>query len=352
MLAETAVTIPRARTYLGHMKRFAGLGLLVALGLSAWAGSGRAGAAVVQRGKATRVHRSSRLLMGGRVRCTASVRASVEVGQSASVALVLRNVSRRPVKVLSWVFSATAVVKAADGTTYDPNEYDAGLPGIPPPIPVKLRPGAKMLERRVDVPVRWRGPLRITPKCLGKPLPVLRVWVTSPGAPSDESAAVDAVVAGSGHLLDACRPQTPGVPVDGQIDPPTGSAPPMSAQCSLSISPDRAFWVAQVLVLVPPGLQGVQVFQPYELLWPLGSLVGLSSSPPYEAIAWEFVVTRDKATPVAASSLAATNSSGQTAPFFDWHRSGWRQDGTGSCGGTGFAFGGRGPSVEFISACP
>lgn len=126
----------------------------------------------------------------------------------------------------------------------------------------------------------------------------------------------------------------------------------MSAQCSLSISQDRTFWVAQVLVLVPPDLSGVQVFQPYELLWPLGSFVGLTSSPPYEAIAWEFVVTRDKAIPVAASSLAATNSSSQTAPVFDWHRSGWRQDGAVSCGGTGFAFGSRNPAVEFISVCP
>ena len=338
------------------MKRLAGMGLLVAiaLGLSAWAGSTRANAGLVKLRKAApaRMQRSSRLLLGGRVRCTATVRATVQVGQSASVALVLRNVSKRPVKYSSWLFSESAVVRAPDGTVYDPNAYTAGLPSIPPPIPSKLRPGAKALERRVDVPVRWRGPLRITPECLGKALPALRVWVTSPGPPSDESAAIDEVVAASGNLLDGCRPQTPGTPVDGQIAPPSGTAPPMDAQCSVSITPDRTFWVAQVLVLVPPDLQGVQVFQPYELLWPLGSLVGLASSPPYEAIAWEFVVTRDKATPVAASSLAATNSSSQTAPFFHWHRSGWRQDGTGSCGGTGFAFGGRGPSVEFISACP
>jgi len=276
----------------------------------------------------------------------------VQIGQSATVKLVVRNVSKRPVKVYGGVFGASALVRAADGTTYDPSEYLRGLPGIPPPIPTKLRPGAKMPEGRIAIPVRWRGPLRITPSCLGKALPALHVWVVAAGPPADETAAVDEVVAASGHLLDGCRPQTPGVPVDGQIYPPSGTAPPMSAQCSLSISPDRAFWVAQVLVLVPPDLPGVQIFQPYELLWPLGSLVGLTSSPPYEAIAWEFVVTRDKATPVAASSLAATNSSSQTAPFFDWHRSGWRQDGTGSCGGTGFAFGGRGPSVEFISACP
>ena len=176
-----------SRRTVGQMKRLAGFGLLLALalGLSAWAGSGRADAALIRQRKAPRAHerRSSRLVLHGRVLCTATVRSTVEIGQSASVKLVVRNVSRRPVEVYGGVFAAQSVVRAADGTTYDPSEYDTGLPGIPPPIPSKLRPGAKKLEGRINVPVRWRGPLRITPKCLGTPLPVLRVWVTSPGAP-------------------------------------------------------------------------------------------------------------------------------------------------------------------------
>ena len=84
----------------------------------------------------------------------------------------------------------------------------------------------------------------------------------------------------------------------------------MNAECSLSLDSEGSFLVAQVLVVTPPGLTGVQVFQPYETLWPNGQFVGLSSSPPYEAIAWAFVVTRDKAVPVAAASLTATNPSG------------------------------------------
>ena len=125
----------------------------------------------------------------------------------------------------------------------------------------------------------------------------------------------------------------------------------MSAQCSLSVSSEGTFLVAQVLVLVPPGLPGVQVFDPYETLWPNGHLAALTANPPYEAIAWEFVVTREGAIPVAAATLTASNSTGQIVPFYYWTGTGWQQQGTGSCGGTAFAWGGTGPEIEFISAC-
>jgi hypothetical protein len=178
--------------------------------------------------------------------------------------------------------------------------------------------------------------------------------VTAPGPPADESTAIDEVVAASGHLLGQCRPQTPGVPVYGQIDAPNWSARSMSAECSLSVSSEGPFWVAQVLVLIPPGLAGVQIFEPYETLWPSGRPAGLAGNPPlpYEAIAWQFVVTKDKATPVAAATVTASNSSSQAARSWDWTGSGWRSQGSADCGGTTFAWGGRGPLLEFISACP
>ena len=125
----------------------------------------------------------------------------------------------------------------------------------------------------------------------------------------------------------------------------------MSAQCSLSVSSEGTFLVAQVLVLVPPGLTGVQIFDPYETLWPNGQFVSLTASPPYEAIAWEFVVTREEAIPVAAATLTASNSTGQIAPFYYWTGTGGQLQGSGSCGGTAFAWGGTGPYIEFISAC-
>lgn len=332
------------------MKALAGVGALVAItfGLFAGMGSQRANASVGW----PPTESSSRLLDGGRLLCTATVKPHVQLGQNVEVKLTLHNRSKRATKVSLWVFSAQMVVKTADGTTYDTSAPYRALPGIPPPIPRKLRAGATIHPGPVALTVRWRGPLQITPECLGKPLPTLSVGVVAPWPGPDKSAAVGQVVAAAGHLLDHCRPQTSGVPVDGQIDPPSGTAPPMQAQCSVTITSAGRFLVAQVLVLTPPGLTGVQVFQPYESLWPLDGLDPLTASPPYEAIAWEFVVTRERATPVAASSLAATNpSSSGTVPFFDWSSTGGQSGGSESCGGTGFAWGGNGPEVEFISAC-
>jgi hypothetical protein len=194
----------------------------IALGLSVWAGGQRAEAArPLEPVNSTPTSSSTRLFLGGRIRCTATVNADVEVGHAVSVGFTVHNVSKRPA-------------------------------------------------------------------------------------------------------------------------PPAGSAPPMSAQCSVSISSEGGFWVAQVLVLVPPGLPGVRVFQPYETLWPASRFVPLASGPPYAAIAWEFVLTRDGAMPVAASPLVASKDSPQTAPFFDWDGMSWRLDGTGTCGGTGFASGALG----------
>jgi len=335
------------------MKRLAGMSVLVALaaGLSVWAGSRQANASVMEA-KSSAATVSSTRLLGRRLRCTASVRAEVEPGQAISVKLAIHNRSKRTVEVKLWVFSAQIVLRAGDGTVYDSRALLAGLPGIPPPIPTKLRPGKSVRLGAVKVPVRWSGPLRITPECMGKPLPVLRVAVAPSAPPADQTTAVDEVVAASAHLLDQCRPQTPGVPVYGQIDPPAGNAPPLDAQCSLTLNSEGTFSVAQVLVLVPSDLAGVQVFLPYETLWPTGRVDGLPSDPPYEAIAWQFVVTASRATPVAAATLEASDFSTRSAPSWEWTPSGFRSQGAGSCGGTVFIWGGRGPEIDFISACP
>jgi hypothetical protein len=338
------------------MKASAGVSLLAAivLGLLLWTGGQRANAARPPEpgiSRTTAIASSSRLILDGRVRCTATVAPEVEVGRTLTVEFALRNVSRRPVKVQLWVFSSGLLLHAADGTTYDTSAPLEALPGIPPPIPAKLAPGATRNIGSQEVPVRWPGPLRITPSCEGKTLPVLHVRVDPSAPPADDSAAIDDVVAAAGHLLDRCRPQTPGVPVDGRIDPPGGDAAPLEAQCSVSLESEGSFSVAQVLVVTPPSLPGVQIFQPYETLWPVGRFVPLPSSPPYEAIAWEFVVTSYGAAPVAASTLYSTKDSSRTVTSWEWNGTGWRGGGSGSCGGTGFASGGTGPFIAFISAC-
>lgn len=261
------------RTFFG-MKRLAGVGVVLAItvGLSVWIGTQQASAGVASAharevGLLAPTERSSRLVLGRRVRCTATVSSNVQAGDAVTVRLILHNVAKRAVKYSRWLESGSVVLRAPDGTTYNPDALYTGLPGIPPPTP-------------------------------------------------------------------------------------PGSVAELNAECSLSLDSEGSFLVAQVLVVTPPGLTGVQVFQPYETLWPNGQFVGLSSSPPYEAIAWAFVVTRDKAVPVAAASLTATNPSGHIVPFYEWSGSGWSQSGSYSCGGGSFSAGGRGPELDFISTCP
>jgi hypothetical protein len=338
------------------VKALAGVGALVAitLGLSTWLAGPSAAAAHAAGAPTWPLSTSSSVLARhGRLRCTATVRSQVPVGQTLTVRFTVHNISKRAASAALWFNDPAFTLKAADGTVYNSTDFYKSFIGIPPSVPKKLRPGAT-LHQSINATVRWRGPLQITPGCLGKTLPTLRVREVAAWPRPNESTAVSRVVAAAGHLLDHCRPQTSGVPVDGQIYPPSGTAPPLDARCSVAISADGPFLLAQVLVLTPPGLTGMRVYQPYELLWPLGPPPGaVSAAPPFEAIAWEFVVTRENAVPVAASSVAATKpSSSVSVPTFDWSHTGWQPQGYGSCGGTGYTWGGTGPEIEFISACP
>jgi hypothetical protein len=240
------------------------------------------------------------------------------------------------------------VVRAADGTTYDtrvPLRNEIGPLIAAPPI----APGTtkKVVWVGKYLRVRWRGPLRVTPGCGTTALPSLTVAVEAPGPPANERTAVAEVVAASGHLLDHCRPERAGVAVQGQIYPPTGSTPRMSASCSVSLHPEGQFLVAQVLIASPRGIDHARVNQPYEEL-------SVHHASPYEVVAWQFVVTKKGATPVAATEVDATKASNRMAPNWSWTSSGVRQLGSGSsrCGGSGESWGGANPSVEFISACP
>src|SRR5204863_334469 len=148
---------------------------------------------------------SSRLILGGTVRCTATLTTPVQAGHELGIAFAFHNVSTHAVSVPIAYGGMWVRVKSPDGTTYDnriPLENETG-PGVPP---VSIAPGATKTEPLRDLRVRWEGPLRITPGCGLTALRPVRVAVTSPGLPPSESAAVSDVVAASGHLLDHCRP--------------------------------------------------------------------------------------------------------------------------------------------------
>ena len=293
---------------------------------------------------------SSRLILDGTVRCTATVSRSVQAGDPLGLTFAVRNISSRPVSVPLYRGGLWVIVKAADGTTYDtrvPLRNEIG----PLMTATKIQPGTTRTAPEIGkyLRVRWEGPLKLTPGCGQSALPVLPVGVKAPGPPPDETSALADVVAASGHLLDHCRPEQAGVAVQGQIFPPSGDTPPMATTCSVSIQNEGQFLVAQTLIASPPdlGLDDLHVDQPYEQL-------SLRHASPYEAVAWEFVVTKEGATPVAAAEADATKPANHMAPDWSWTSSGVQHPGSGSsrCGGSGGSWGGTGPTVEFISVCP
>lgn len=334
------------------MKRRAASCVLLAsaVALSACAGSHRVNDAVQMRpgaqvsaGKIS----SSALILGGRVRCTATVTTPVQAGQDVGLTLSLRNVSGSTARAGTTEGSSWLVVRPADDARYDTRQALAAEEshGGPYRMPLAIRPGETKTMRGPSVFVRWKGPLRITPGCEQKALPALDVKVTAPGPPRDDSTAIADVVAATGHLLDHCRPEQSGVAVVGQIDPPGGSGPPMAARCSVTLHSEGRFVVAQVLVLIPPRLHGVRVLQPYDTL-------SLGKRPrPYEAIAWQLVVTSSGAVTVAGFNRDATRAANRMAPewTWSWADSSWEGPGSARCGYVGIA---GGPSLDLISACP
>jgi hypothetical protein len=157
-------------------------------------------------------------------------------------------------------------------------------------------------------------------------------------------------VAAAGHLLDHCRPHKSGIAVVGRIDPPSGDAPPLHARCSVTLRRERGFYLAQMLAVTPPRLQGVHfVQQLYEEMW-------LGSTGNTEAIAWKFDVTQRGATSVD-STMAATTERGNSGNLPDWYwsRGRWRRPpGTDGCGadiGNGLIPVPTAPEVVFVSVC-
>lgn len=292
---------------------------------------------------------SSRLIMHGTVRCTATVARSVEAGSPLGLTFAVHNLSKHTVKVLLADGGLWLVVRAADGTTYDTRvPLRSELGGIP--FPATIPPGTTTTDPFVGkyLRVRWRGPLHVTPGCGKTALPALTVGVKAQGHPPDERAAVADVVAASGHLLDHCRPERAGVAVQGLIYPPSGGTPPMHARCSVSIKNEGNFLRAQVLIVSPPGRRHVHVRQPYV------QLTTASTNPthsPYEASVWEFVVTNDGTTPVAAAEAEATKPGKGRETFWSLMGSHWQKSGDGICGGTGGSSGPT-PMFDFISVCP
>lgn len=330
------------------MKLLAGAAALSAIAVAASAVA-FAGRTAGEPSRPATVH-SSALIFHGRVRCFVSVGTPAQLGRDIRVRFRYRNVSSHAIRVDFQNQGPWLVIKGSDGRKYD-TRVGMFFPSTGPVPPRRIAPGKAVTATLLPLRARWSGPLQITPGCNETSLPKVEVAVAQTVAPTSPAAAVATVVAASGHLLDQCRPLAPGVPVDGVLVAPHGAAPPMRARCSVRLVRGRGFYLAQELIVSPPGLQ-VRVGQPYDgLTWPR------RQNRNTEAVAWEFVVTRGVARTVASSAIYTTKRvKHRHAPAWDWVGSGPKgpSDGGGICwgsGSSGSSWGGFGPTVVWVSAC-
>lgn len=245
-------------------------------------------------------------MLGGTVECTATMKTPVQAGNALDVRFSFHNVSTKTASVDLQYGGMWILARSPDGTAYDSRVPFEEVRG-PRLRPLSIAPGATATRRLTGVSVRWEGPLRITPGCGLTTLHSVRVAVASPGPPVSDAAAVNDVVAEGGHLLDRCRPRTPGVSVVGRLDPPSGNVPPIWARCSIGLRHENGFDVAQVLIVTPPDLRGVHVDQTYE------ALTGMrAENRNTEAIAWQLVVTRSGATSVISTEADTSRGAGGT----------------------------------------
>lgn len=309
---------------------------------------------------------SSALVQEGTLRCTATLPATLVAGRDTGMRFTLTNVTDQPVKASFEDGRLGFVLAAADGTAYDSRFLLQHAFGTPFVFPTKIAPHTSVQRGGDDVLVRWGGPLALTPECLGTALPPLHVGVRANGAAPSQAAAIDRVVSASAGLLDACRPLQSGVPVRGQIDPPTGSSPSMQATCSITIKPQGGFSSAQVLIVSPPSLSGVSVKPPYDGFY----VTGFGPRTTAEVVTWDFVVTQKGAIPVYSYLRAQWPQGSQNRPGpgaklggveFTWTGSRWVQQGRGSrCGndrnplpgGSGGGGSGAGVDITITWLCP
>src|SRR6266571_2935928 len=219
-----------------------GLSVFAALGMAVVAGACSSSTPPVHPEASSVATSSSGLVLGGRVRCTATMQTPVQAGHETGLTFALRNLTDHPVRVSVTPYSLWFVLKAADGTRYDTRVPFEGE-SMPGSIPSTIRPGRTKTVRQSDVRVRWAGPLSITPACEQTRLPRLRTNVAAAGPGPAERKAIADVAAASGHLLDRCGPSRAGVQVKGWIDPPSGNALPMRARCSIRLERQGRFVV-------------------------------------------------------------------------------------------------------------
>jgi hypothetical protein len=197
----------------------------------------------------------------GRLRCTASLPASVRAGEDTSSTFEVRNIDDRAVDVSVGVNGMNGALRIYHGDTMLANSGDAHN-GIAGPAPgTKVLPPGEITDLGAwNTAVLWVGPLRIVPVCAGTELPAVEVQVVAPGEAPDGDLAVQRAVADIGAPLTDCLPVADGGWVTGVIHrgkPPSDES--FDATCGARVLMNPGFDVVVVAIVGPPGAPDVDL---------------------------------------------------------------------------------------------
>jgi hypothetical protein len=285
------------------------------------------------------------------IRCTASIPDVVQPGGKLGLELTLENLSGSTRHDISPYAPFTASIVDADGTTWESSDQPGfGGGGYIPPEP--FPPGATKHANVDPFPIEFPGPLKVTPACLGEPLPAMAVQVADPSATPAPQDAVRRAVSATNGLFDGCTPTLTGSVV-GTVSPPDDPSRTLKVRCAAQVKSEQGFAVVTLVMSTPSSADTPSI--------PDGPLTaaGLPGSPPLtqdngaETLAWRFVVTSTDVVPVESATHFKTHNADVMIAEYEVSQNGWKGGGATRCGGDAYVGGSSGQSavIAFTDAC-
>jgi hypothetical protein len=200
------------------------------------------------------------------------------------------------------------------------------------PVP-GLEVGPHQTKRMIseDARVRWSGPLFLTPVCGGLKvnMPEASFDVAQPGAPDNDSDAIDAAVSVTGSPFQACHPGSNGEARTGSMAPPTGrDEPDMTFRCWAEVRHEQGFDVVALNMVSPEDAPDYTIDESQSGFFPSGNLPGNSNM---LAGRWGFVVTSSDARGyISLTDARATNGEGKIYSY-NLRDGEWTIGGGGTC---------------------
>jgi hypothetical protein len=247
------------------------------------------------------------------------------------VSVIYDNLGGKRVDV--YPYGDTLLIRGADGAEYDTFKGSSwAISAGPIAKPIVVQPGSRYSSDPSELPVRWEGPLTITPRCQGNELPPLTIAVADPGpTPSAQDALSRSAQAT--QIFRECMPNQDGSSVVGTISPPDGAGfDPITTRCWAQIQRYEGFATVTFAFVSPLSAPAEPLTQYwFDLRIPEGAV-------PAEVSQWTFVVTADRVLSVDGPAGKATERGGTPPLLTDvdyiYEQGTWHHGDPGStCGG-------------------